>query len=69
MQFKKIDFFSKFDSDGDGLVDFEEFLHGIYSVITEGLQSPQGLRSLSSTISSDTSTEEIDQATLQMPWR
>jgi Ca2+/Na+ antiporter len=55
-----VDFFSKFDSDGDGRVDFEEFLHGIYSVITEGLQSPQGLRSLSSTISSDTSTEEID---------
>ncbi len=41
-------------------MDFDEFLHGIYSVITEGLQSPQGLRSLSSTISSDTSTEETD---------
>jgi len=55
-----VDFFSQFDSDGDGRVDFDEFLHGIYSVITEGLQSPQGLRSLSSTISSDTSTEETD---------
>lgn len=55
-----VDFFSKFDSDGDGRVDFEEFLHGIYSLITEGFQSPQGLRSLSSTVSSVTSAEETD---------
>lgn len=53
------DFFSKFDTDGDGQVGFEDFMHGMILLITKGLQPPQGIQTYS-TMASDLTAEESD---------